>query len=87
VPKVRLTKSAARAFRSLPPTLGEAALSALTVLEMDGQAGHQLRGRLAGVWSLRVGAYRFLYVIEEGGALVRILAMRHRSVAYGSDPR
>ncbi|MGH8909665.1 MAG: type II toxin-antitoxin system RelE family toxin [Egibacteraceae bacterium] len=86
MPKVRLTKSATHAFRGLPPTLREAALSALTALETDGQAGHRLRGRLAGVWSLRVGAYRFLYVIEEGGALVRVLAVRHRSVAYDNDP-
>ncbi len=87
MPKARLTKSASQSIRELPPTLGEAALNALTVLEMDTQAGYRLRGRLAGVWSLRVGAYRILYVIEEGGALVRILALRHRSVAYANDPR
>jgi len=87
VPKVRLTKSAAQAIRELPRTLSEAALSALTELEMDAEAGYRLRGRLTGVWSLRVGAYRILYVIEESGALVRILAIRHRSIAYTSDPR
>ncbi|MGH8885841.1 MAG: type II toxin-antitoxin system RelE family toxin [Egibacteraceae bacterium] len=87
MPKVRLTRSAAQSIRDLPGTLGKAALGALTALAMDAQAGYRLRGRLTGVWSLRVGAYRILYVIEEGGALVRILALRHRSVAYARGPR
>ncbi|MGH8904613.1 MAG: hypothetical protein ACRDYA_23750 [Egibacteraceae bacterium] len=34
-----------------------------------------------------MGAYRVLYVIERAAALVRILALRHRSVAYANDPR
>ncbi|MGH8895883.1 MAG: type II toxin-antitoxin system RelE family toxin [Egibacteraceae bacterium] len=87
MPKVRLTKSAAQSIRDLPKTLGEAALGSLTALEMDAQAGYRLRGRLTGVWSLRVGGYRMLYVREEGGALVRILALRHRSIVYFSAPR
>lgn len=87
MPKVRLTKSAAHAIRELPPTLGEGALGALTAREMDAEAGYRLRGRLTGVWSLRVGGYRIPYVIEEGGAFVRILAVRHRSATYASDPR
>jgi mRNA interferase RelE/StbE len=87
VPKVRLTASAARTIRDLPPPLDGAAMNALTVLEMDAEAGHRLRGRLAGVRSLRIGSYRILYAIEEDGALVRVLAVRHRSTAYKSDPR
>jgi mRNA interferase RelE/StbE len=44
------------------------------------QAGKQLVGRLRGLWSARVGNYRVLYTIEDGGAIVR--AIRHRAVAY-----
>ncbi|MGQ0624127.1 MAG: type II toxin-antitoxin system RelE family toxin [Sporichthyaceae bacterium] len=85
--EVVLTRPAADALRALQPPLDEAALDALTVLESDPWAGSALRGRLRGVWSLRVGAFRLLYTVERDGALVRVRAVRHRSVAYRSDPR
>jgi NADPH:quinone reductase-like Zn-dependent oxidoreductase len=40
-----------------------------------------------GLRSLRVGAYRILYQVTEEGKTVRVAAIRHRSVSYGSDPR
>jgi mRNA-degrading endonuclease RelE of RelBE toxin-antitoxin system len=43
--------------------------------------------RLRGLYSLRVGSYRILYQLTDGGRTVRVAAIRHRSVAYGSDPR
>jgi mRNA-degrading endonuclease RelE of RelBE toxin-antitoxin system len=60
---------------------------ALGLLERNLQAGHALRGRLRGLYSLRVGSYRILYQLTDGGRTVRVAAIRHRSVAYGSDPR
>lgn len=60
---------------------------ALGLLERNPQAGHALRGRLRGLYSLRVGSYRILYQLTDGGRTVRVAAIRHRSVAYGSDPR
>ena len=60
---------------------------ALGLLERNPQAGHTLRGRLRGLYSLRVGSYRILYQLTDGGRTVRVAAIRHRSVAYGSDPR
>jgi len=60
---------------------------ALGMLERNPQAGHALRGRLRGLYSLRVGSYRILYQLTDGGRTVRVAAIRHRSVAYGSDPR
>jgi mRNA-degrading endonuclease RelE of RelBE toxin-antitoxin system len=85
--EVVLTKPAADALRALPLPLDEAALDALTVLESDPEAGNVLRGRLRGVWSLRIGSFRLLYTINHDAALVRVRAIRHRSVAYRSDPR
>ncbi len=85
--EVVLTKPAADALRALPPPLDEAALDALTVLESDPEAGNALRGRLRGVRSLRLGSFRFLYTIHDNAALIRVRAIRHRSVAYRSDPR
>ncbi|MGQ0680062.1 MAG: type II toxin-antitoxin system RelE family toxin [Actinomycetota bacterium] len=85
--EVVLTRPAANSLRALPPPLDEAALDALTLLESDPEAGSELRWRLRGVWSLRIGAFRLLYTISGGGRQVRVLAVRHRSVAYDSDPR
>jgi len=85
--EVRLARPAAAALRALPPPLDEAALDALTLLESDPEAGSALRGRLRGVRSLRIGAFRLLYTVARDTAAVRVLAVRHRSLAYGSDPR
>jgi mRNA interferase RelE/StbE len=60
---------------------------ALGLLERDPFAGYALRGRLHGLYSLRVGAYRIFYQLADGGKTVRIAAIRHRSVSYGRDPR
>ncbi len=79
--EVVLAKPAADALRALPPPLDEAALDALTVLESDPEAGNALRGRLRGVRSLRLGSFRFLYTIHDNAALIRVRAIRHRSVA------
>lgn len=34
-------------------------------------------------WRIRVGDYRILYTIDDGAHLVEIVAVRHRSKAYG----
>ena len=60
---------------------------ALGLLERDPHAGHPLRGRLQGLRSLRVGAYRVIYQAIDAGRIVRVAAIRHRSVAYRNDPR
>jgi mRNA-degrading endonuclease RelE of RelBE toxin-antitoxin system len=60
---------------------------ALALLERDPLAGHALRGKLRGLYSLRVGAYRILYQLTDGGKTVRVAAIRHRSTSYASDPR
>jgi len=57
------------------------------MLERDPLAGHLLRGRLKGLRSLRVGTYRIIYQLAEAEQTVRVVAIRHRSIAYGSDPR
>jgi mRNA-degrading endonuclease RelE of RelBE toxin-antitoxin system len=60
---------------------------ALALLERDPFAGYALRGALRGLYSLRVGAYRILYQLTDGGKTVRVAAIRHRSTSYASDPR
>jgi mRNA interferase RelE/StbE len=65
----------------------DAIQDALGLLERDPVPGHVLRGRLRGLRSLRVGTYRIIYQLAEAGQKVRVLAIRHRSLAYRSDPR
>lgn len=65
----------------------DAVEDALGLLERDPHVGHALRGRLAGLRSLRVGAYRIIYQLVEADQTVRVAAIRHRSIAYRSDPR
>jgi len=60
---------------------------ALGLLERDPHAGHTLRGRLRGLRSLRVGSYRIVYQLTDADQTVRVAAIRHRSIAYSSDPR
>ena len=67
--------------------VADAIIDALARLEREPETGHRLRGRLSGLRSLRVGSYRIIYQLMDGGKTVRVAAVRHRSVASGSDPR
>jgi mRNA interferase RelE/StbE len=82
-----LARRARRDLLDLGWPLIDAIEDALGLLERDPLAGHALRGRLRGLRSLRVGAYRILYQVTDEGKTVRVAAIRHRSVSYGNDPR
>jgi mRNA interferase RelE/StbE len=82
-----LARRARRDLLELGWPLIDAIEDALGLLERDPFAGYALRGKLRGLYSLRVGAYRILYQLTDGGKTVRVAAIRHRSAAYGGDPR
>jgi len=82
-----LARRVRRELLELGWPLIDAIEDALGLLEREPQAGHALRGRLRGLYSLRVGSYRILYQLTDGGQTVRVAAIRHRAIAYGSDPR
>jgi mRNA interferase RelE/StbE len=82
-----LARRARRELLELDWPLIDAIDYALGLLEREPRSGHALRGKLRGVYSLRVGAYRILYQLTAGDQTVRVAAIRHRSVAYRSDPR
>lgn len=65
----------------------DAAEEALALLQREPDAGYPLRGRLRGLYSLRVGSYRIIYQLSSNDRTVRVATLRHRSVAYDSDPR
>ena len=65
----------------------DAAEEALELLCREPYAGYPLRGKLRGLYSLRIGSYRIIYQLSDNDKTVRVAAIRHRSIAYSSDPR
>lgn len=62
-------------------TVREAAFETIALIGVEPEsAGKRLVGRVAGLWSARVGNYRVLYTIEAEAVIVR--AIRHRGVAH-----
>jgi mRNA interferase RelE/StbE len=82
-----LARRARRELLELDWPLIDAIEDALGLLEREPYAGHALRGKLRGLYSLRVGAYRILYQLTDSGRTVRVATIRHRAAAYGGDPR
>jgi len=81
LPELRLTRRAEQDLEALPAATREAVVETLSLITTDPEAeGKQLVGRLAGLWSARVGNYRALYTIEKSGVIVRTIL--HRAVAY-----
>jgi mRNA interferase RelE/StbE len=87
VARVVIAQRARAALLDLNWPLIDAIQEALGLLERDPSVGHALRGRLRGLRSLRVGTFRIIYQLAEDEKTVRVVAIRHRSVAYRSDPR
>jgi mRNA interferase RelE/StbE len=87
VARVVLARRARSELLELAWPLIDAVDDALGLLEREPLVGYELRGRLYGLRSLRVGTYRIIYQLAESDQLVRVAAIRHRSVAYRSDPR
>lgn len=82
-----LARRARRELLELGWPLIDAIENALGLLEREPRKGYALRGRLRGLYSLRVGSYRILYQLTDDGRTVRVAAIRHRAVAYRADPR
>jgi len=87
VARVVLARRARVELLALDWPLIDAIEEALGLLERDPLAGHALRGRLRGLRSLRVGTYRIVYQVTDADQIVRVAAVRHRSIAYRGDPR
>ena len=85
--RVVLARRARQELLDLDWPLIDAVQDALGLLERDPHAGHALRGRLIGLRSLRVGTYRIIYQLADRDQAVRVAAIRHRSIAYRTDPR
>jgi mRNA interferase RelE/StbE len=87
VARVVLARRAREELLDLSWPLIDAVEDAVGLLERDPLAGHELRGRLRGLRSLRVGTYRVIYELGDGERTVRVAAIRHRAIAHRTDPR
>jgi mRNA interferase RelE/StbE len=87
VATVVLARRARQQLLDLDWPLIDAVEDALGLLEREPQPGHPLRGRLGGLRSLRMGTYRVIYQLADNEQTVRVAAIRHRSIAYRTDPR
>lgn len=85
--RVALARRARQDLADLDWSVAQAVLNALEGLEYETLIGYPLAGRLAGLISIRVGSYRVIYQERDQGRLAHVVAIRHRSVAYGRDPR
>ena len=84
--KVFLTRTARDALGRLDFLRQDAVLDALGELERAPTSGYELRGRLTGLRSYRVGVYRIIYELRDAKT-VRVVAIRHRAEGYESDLR
>jgi mRNA interferase RelE/StbE len=84
---VVLARSAREHLLELDWPLMDAVEDALGLLEREPRSGYELRGRLRGLRSLKVGTYRIIYQLADNDRIVRVAAIRHRSIAYRTDPR
>lgn len=84
--RVFLARSARDALAALDFLRAEAVLDALAELERNPDAGYELRGRLSGLLTYRVGAYRIIYERRDAKTM-RVVATRHRGQAYETGPR
>jgi mRNA-degrading endonuclease RelE of RelBE toxin-antitoxin system len=87
VAKVVRARRARQQLFDLDWPLIDAVEEALGLLERDPRSGHALRGGLNGLRSLRVGTYRIICQLAANDQIVRVAAIRHRSIAYRTDPR
>jgi mRNA interferase RelE/StbE len=86
VARVVLARRARQELLDLSWPLIDAVEDALGLLEREPLAAHELRGRLGGLRSLRIGTYRLIYQLADGEQTVRVAAIRHRTIAYRTDP-
>jgi len=56
--------------------------SAIRSLETNPYNGKPLRGELSAKWSLRIGDYRIIYIINENQKTVTLYNARHRKTVY-----
>jgi len=82
--EVKLARSAKKEVKVLDGVIRVRVIHAFRSLTNDPRpAGCRKLVGARNRWRIRIGDYRILYTIDDGAHLVEIVAVRHRSKAYG----
>jgi mRNA interferase RelE/StbE len=75
-------RSFTKEFDRLPKSIGEQLLKSLEKVAESPYGGTKLRGKLEGLWRLRVGKYRLIYLIDEKEKTIVFLDVGLRKSIY-----
>ena len=81
--KIIFEKKAENFLRKLERKEQERIAKKFNELENNPELGKPLTGKLAGLWSLRIGDYRTIYQIRKSELLILVLKIGHRKDVYG----
>lgn len=81
--KILLSPQSDRFLKKLDESTGKRIKDKLRALSNNPELGKPLVGRLAGLWSLRIGDYRAIYQIRRPELLILVLKIGHRKNVYG----
>ena len=80
--RIFLSPKAEDFLKKIDKTNRERIENKLRSLKDNPELGKPLTGRLAGLWSLRVGDYRAIYQIRHEEILIFVLKIGHRKNVY-----
>jgi len=80
--KIILEKSAEKFFRRLDKKDQERIAKKIDDLSSSPKLGKPMTGKLAGLWSLRIGDYRTIYQIRHDKLIILVLKIGHRKNIY-----
>lgn len=80
--RLQITTHASRAVRKLPRTILEQAMGVIEELSIDPRPAGCKRLKARSEWSVRIGDYRILYLIDDENAVVTITEAKHRREVY-----
>ena len=80
--RIIFEKPAERFFRKLDKSEQDKIAKKIYGLYDNPELGKPLTGKLAGIWSLRIGDYRVLYQIRHEELVILVLRIGHRKNIY-----
>jgi mRNA interferase RelE/StbE len=80
--KILLSPKVNNFLKKLEKNMEKRIREKLIELSINPELGKPLVGKLAGLWSLRVGDYRAIYQIRKSELLILILKVGHRKNVY-----
>jgi len=80
--KIIFEKPAEKFFRKLNKKEQEQIAKKINELSLNPKLGKPLVDKLSGLWSLRIGDYRAIYMIKNQELIVLVLKLGHRKNVY-----